>query len=179
MQIAATFTGILNKLDPGRLHDPDDGGGEADTPRQADTPVLKDLLPDEVQRELSDTPAGFSSGEPPDPDDIFCEDALRVVDRIGTLLPQVDDPGRYKEVTIEIGSELETLKGSARVAGVGEIGDLAHAGEGYLDMILRQNDGVVTGVSERLQEIHQTLAAYIGLVQRGQPFLPTSICWRD
>ena len=166
--ITAAFTGILDALRPEVVTAQLEQFDAGDDYPPADVPAIKNLVPEEVQRELTDSRDAVWGEDDPDGGDIFCEEAIGVLERIALLLPQAEDPQEYLQAYRAIGKEFEVLKGSARVAGVSEIGDLAHAGEGYMSEAGENESGVDTVVSSRLEKIYMTLLHYVDLVGAGQ-----------
>ncbi|MGN6389510.1 MAG: response regulator, partial [Burkholderiaceae bacterium] len=104
-----------------------------------------------------------------DPDllDIFTQEGTELLDHSDGLLAILRDAPENREPVVGLQRDLHTLKGGARVAGVAEIGDLAHAMETLLEAIAEGRREVDPLILESLERGFDRLHDLLQRVVRG------------
>ena len=127
--------------------------GAAPEPAEAEPEPEARAEPEVVERE---TPKPFAV-EQPDQEivEIFVEEVTEVVANLNQLLPQWQDNPENEEPLIEVRRGFHTLKGSGRIVGAAELGELAWSVENMLNRIIdgtvQANPQFITVVSEALE----------------------------
>ena len=110
---------------------------------------------------------------------IFLEEACEILDASYELtsrwVDQVDDNILVKELQ----RHLHTLKGGARMAGIDNIGNLAHSIESIFDNLM---DGKIDGTAEVIhlvQTSYDMLGTMISAAEKGQPIFPATGLQQD
>ncbi|HET9835157.1 MAG TPA: Hpt domain-containing protein, partial [Rhodanobacteraceae bacterium] len=105
-----------------------------------------------------------------DPDllEIFTQEGTELLDHSDGLLVTLRDAPEDREPVVGLQRDLHTLKGGARVAGIAEIGDLAHVMETLLEAIAEGRREVDPLVIESLERGFDRLHDLLQRVVRGQ-----------
>ncbi|MGN6729564.1 MAG: Hpt domain-containing protein [Rhodanobacteraceae bacterium] len=105
-----------------------------------------------------------------DPDllEIFTQEGTELLDHSDGLLASLRDAPEDREPVVGLQRDLHTLKGGARVAGIAEIGDLAHVMETLLEAIAEGRREVDALVVESLERGFDRLHDLLQRVMRGQ-----------
>ncbi|HET6906531.1 MAG TPA: Hpt domain-containing protein [Rhodanobacteraceae bacterium] len=105
-----------------------------------------------------------------DPDllDIFTQEGTELLDHSDGLLAILRDAPENREPVVGLQRDLHTLKGGARVAGVAEIGDLAHAMETLLEAVAEGRREVDPLIVESLERGFDRLHDLLQRVVRGR-----------
>jgi chemosensory pili system protein ChpA (sensor histidine kinase/response regulator) len=146
---------------------------EAAQAREADTKVE---VPVEAAEERAEEPVATVDATPSmyagiDPDllEIFVEEGREILDHADGVLAQWRDEPQQPEHVAGLQRDLHTLKGSARMAGIGAVGDLAHAMEALLDAVAggrRESDGATI---EALEKGFDQLHSMVQRIAQDQP----------
>ena len=107
----------------------------------------------------------------PDLAEIFYEEAVDILQIINDAQVQWRSDLTNTKVIDDIKRALHTLKGGARMAGAMSLGDLAHNTETLVTSVESGQIQTSTALMDMLDEIHDTLAAAIELVNEGQPVI--------
>ncbi len=115
--------------------------------------------------------AGDFVAPPEDPElvALFLEDARDILDKLDQSLRELQLAPKEKGPLEELQRLLHTLKGSARLSGVGVIGDLSHAFESLLTAISHGEARVDDDTLELAQRTLDTLSDQVDAVERGSP----------
>ncbi len=135
---------------------------------EVDDPVVDDVS---ASPEIEPEPATRAHLEPvqvEEPDEeiveIFVEEVTEVLGNVAEFLPQWQDDLANEESLIEVRRAFHTLKGSGRIVGAMEIGELAWSVENMLNRIIdgtvEANGQFVTVVNEALELIPSMRDAY-------------------
>jgi chemosensory pili system protein ChpA (sensor histidine kinase/response regulator) len=105
-----------------------------------------------------------------DPDllEIFTQEGTELLDHSDGLLASLRDASDDRELVVGLQRDLHTLKGGARVAGIAEIGDLAHVMETLLEAIAEGRREVDPLIVESLERGFDRLHELLQRVMRGQ-----------
>ncbi|MCY1277830.1 Sensor histidine kinase RcsC [compost metagenome] len=129
-------------------------------------------------------PQAFDSSQDPELVEIFLEEGFDILDSAGMALQRwIEDPGNSLEVEA-LQRDLHTLKGGARMAEIGPIGDLAHEleflYEGLCGGRLRASPalfGLLQACQDRLSEMLEAVRAHRPLPD-GQALIEAIQRWR-
>ncbi len=115
--------------------------------------------------------AGDFVAPPEDPEllALFLEDARDILDKLDQSLRELQLAPKDKGPLEELQRLLHTLKGSARLSGLGVIGDLSHAFESLLTAISHGEARVDDDTLELAQRTLDTLSDQVDAVERGSP----------
>ncbi len=115
--------------------------------------------------------AGDFVTPPQDPEllALFLEDARDILDKLDQSLRELQLSPKEKGPLEELQRLLHTLKGSARLSGLGVIGDLSHAFESLLTAISHGEARVDDDTLELAQRTLDTLSDQVDAVERGSP----------
>jgi len=128
--------------------------------------------PEVVEDEVVAASPGVSSALmdlDPELVEIFLEEARDIIDNSGTLLHQWETDTHNLDLVAELQRELHTLKGGARMAEVGLIGDIAHELETLFERIVENRFGIDLGMIKLCLSCHDALANMVEAVAAGQP----------
>ena len=135
-----------------------------DSPEPIDSPELEESPEREDSPERIDSPeqqqdsAQTISQEEPIFDDeiieIFIEEAEEVLESLNTLLPQWKDQPQSKDQLAVVRRAFHTLKGSGRMVGAEDIGELAWSIE---DMLNRVLDGRINCTTPMVELVEQSI----------------------
>ena len=116
-------------------------------------------------RELEDQPGGGLDLPEMDQDllDIFVQEGNDILDHSDSIMAQLREAPQDRELIVNLQRDLHTLKGGARMAGIGPIGDLTHAMESLLDATYDGHRSMDISAVEALERSYDALH---GLVQR-------------
>src|SRR5690606_29536080 len=95
--------------------------------------------------------------------DIFVQEGNDILDHSDSVMAQLRDAPQDRELIVNLQRDLHTLKGGARMAGIGPIGDLTHAMESLLDATY---DGHRSMDLQSVEALERSYDALHGLVQR-------------
>ncbi|MEO7014101.1 MAG: Hpt domain-containing protein [Dokdonella sp.] len=95
--------------------------------------------------------------------DIFVQEGNDILDHSDSVMAQLRDAPQDRELIVNLQRDLHTLKGGARMAGIGPIGDLTHAMESLLDATY---DGHRSMDRPAVEALERSYDALHGLVQR-------------
>ncbi len=95
--------------------------------------------------------------------DIFVQEGNDILDHSDSVMAQLREAPQDREIIVSLQRDLHTLKGGARMAGIGPIGDLTHAMESLLDATYDGHRSMDIAAVEALERSYDTLH---GLVQR-------------
>lgn len=95
--------------------------------------------------------------------DIFVQEGNDILDHSDSVMAQLRDAPQDRELIVNLQRDLHTLKGGARMAGIGPIGDLTHAMESLLDATY---DGHRSMDMLAVEALERSYDALHGLVQR-------------
>ncbi len=118
--------------------------------------------------------AGHDEQDNRDPEllDLFLEEGREILDSSEqTLQAWLETPGDHSLVQ-SLQRELHTLKGSARMAGVGAIGDLGHALESAFEALVENRVRVAPELLEAIQSAHDRLSNMLEQVWEHRPVTP-------
>jgi chemosensory pili system protein ChpA (sensor histidine kinase/response regulator) len=99
---------------------------------------------------------------------IFLEEASEVLEQAQATLDDWHDSGSLERVA-ELQRYLHTLKGGARMAGVGHVGDLAHELEFLYEELAQGQRETSESLHELLVRCHDQLASMIDQLRAGEP----------
>ncbi len=106
--------------------------------------------------------------------EIFLEEANEIIDNTGELLQtwleDIHDSSNVKELQ----RELHTLKGGARMAEIGPLGDLAHELETLFEGIVENGLVVDSSIADLMLACHDKLATMIDQIGNGSALYPAS-----
>ncbi|MBI2308055.1 MAG: Hpt domain-containing protein [Rhodocyclales bacterium] len=101
---------------------------------------------------------------------IFIEEAKEVLEAIGTNLALLQEQPHNAEVLTNIRRSFHTLKGSGRMVGLRDLGEVAWALEQVLNLWLRQELELTQQVFEMIGEAHRVFAEWVAhLEERSLP----------
>ncbi|TFF07523.1 response regulator [Pseudomonas sp. BCA14] len=101
--------------------------------------------------------------------EIFLEEAVDILDSAGQSLKRwLLEPGSAAPLS-SLQRDLHTLKGGARMAEIGPIGDLAHELEGLYEGLVDRRYSYSTELSQVLMACHERLALQLEELQHHQP----------
>jgi chemosensory pili system protein ChpA (sensor histidine kinase/response regulator) len=95
--------------------------------------------------------------------DIFVQEGNDILDHSDSVMAQLRESPQDRELIVNLQRDLHTLKGGARMAGIGPIGDLTHAMESLLDATY---DGHRSMDLQSVEALERSYDALHGLVQR-------------
>ena len=95
--------------------------------------------------------------------DIFVQEGNDILDHSDSVMAQLRESPQDRELIVALQRDLHTLKGGARMAGIGPIGDLTHAMESLLDATYDGHRSMDLSAVEALERSYDALH---GLVQR-------------
>ncbi len=130
-----------------------------------------DRLREEMLEEHASTMAAGEPDEGPDPElvEIFLEEANELQDDFDAALRQWESEPDNPEPLARLQRNLHTLKGGARLAGIGAIGDLSHALETLLTAYTETGNMPGRNEFELAQHTLDRLASQVEQVAAGQP----------
>ncbi|MFD2231933.1 Hpt domain-containing protein [Alkalimarinus sediminis] len=106
--------------------------------------------------------------------EIFLEEASEIIDNTGELLQSwledINDTSNVKELQ----RELHTLKGGARMAEIGPLGDLAHELETLFEGIVENGLVVDSSISDLMLACHDKLATMVDQIGSGSAIYPAN-----
>ena len=150
--------------------------------KESEEPVKAALTEEQVEPVVMETPepegedVSSSSGVSSrlmdlDPElvEIFLEEARDIIDNSGSLLHQWETDTHNLDLVAELQRELHTLKGGARMAEVGLIGDIAHELETLFERIVENRFGIDLSMIKLCLSCHDALANMVEAVASGQP----------
>lgn len=116
-------------------------------------------------QELDEQPDGTLDLPEMDQDllDIFVQEGNDILDHSDSIMAQLREAPQDRELIVNLQRDLHTLKGGARMAGIGPIGDLTHAMESLLDATYDGHRSMDMSAVEALERSYDALH---GLVQR-------------
>lgn len=163
----------------------------ADSPQDETASEDRDEAEDAVWEEIPDRVAGNDAAVDTDEDrvgydsfeldmvEIFLEEAVDLLDSANLGLEQWQESPDNQALLMALMRDLHTLKGGARMAGIGPVGDLAHELEALYEGLI---DGRYTGENELLPALlgaHDELALQLEQLQAGQDLVrPTGLIER-
>lgn len=100
--------------------------------------------------------------------EIFLEEARDIIDNSGSLLHQWESDTHNLDLVAELQRELHTLKGGARMAEVGLIGDISHELETLFERIVDSRFEVQPGMIQLCLSCHDALANMVDAVGEGR-----------
>ncbi|MBN2885734.1 MAG: Hpt domain-containing protein, partial [Chromatiaceae bacterium] len=115
------------------------------------------------------TSVAASAGLDPELVELFLEDARELLDQLDTLVGVWQAAPEHVEQIDAINRALHTLKGSARLAGLTPIGDLAHALESRLKLLHEAPEGIDAAALALAQRALDALAGQVEAVAAGEP----------
>ncbi|TAH45377.1 MAG: response regulator [Gammaproteobacteria bacterium] len=95
--------------------------------------------------------------------DIFVQEGNDILDHSDSVMAKLREAPQDRELVATLQRDLHTLKGGARMAGIGPIGDLTHAMESLLDATYDGHRSMDLAAVEALERSYDSLH---GLVQR-------------
>jgi len=113
------------------------GTGDASPPQQPDAGPGPGGLAAIARVEDPQHPLDLS-GLDPELVDIFVEEGMDLLDHSDALLASLRESPDDREILVGLQRDLHTLKGGARMAGIMEIGELGHAMESLLEVVVDQ-----------------------------------------
>jgi chemosensory pili system protein ChpA (sensor histidine kinase/response regulator) len=99
--------------------------------------------------------------------DVFMEEAADILSRFESTLQHGREAGVGSHLANTLKRELHTLKGSARAAGVENIGDLSHDAETMLESASDEGPESHGELLDLLEEVHDTLANMVQALEGG------------
>ncbi len=99
--------------------------------------------------------------------DVFMEEAADILSRFESTLQRGREAGVGSHLANTLKRELHTLKGSARAAGVENIGDLSHDAETMLESASDEGTESHGELLDLLEEVHDTLANMVQALEGG------------
>jgi len=99
---------------------------------------------------------------------IFLEEAAEVLERCDTLLNTWRDQLSDRKLVQNLQREIHTFKGGARMAGLGELGDLSHAMESLLEHIASNRIEATVAAVQALEEGCDNLNLFVEQLQSGR-----------
>ncbi|VVO40866.1 Hpt domain-containing protein [Pseudomonas fluorescens] len=100
---------------------------------------------------------------------IFLEEAVDILESAGQALQRwLDDPDNAAPL-LSLQRDLHTLKGGARMAEVGPVGDLAHELESLYEGLVDRRYNHSSELAQLLQQSHDRLAVLLEQLHRQQP----------
>ena len=149
--------------------------------KESEAPLPEALAEEKIEPESIETPepegkdisssSGVSSrlmDLDPELVEIFLEEARDIIDNSGSLLHQWETDTHNLDLVAELQRELHTLKGGARMAEVGLIGDIAHELETLFERIVDNRFGIDLGMIKLCLSCHDALANMVEAVASGQ-----------
>ncbi|UZE96533.1 Hpt domain-containing protein [Alkalimarinus alittae] len=128
--------------------------------------------PAELEAETLDVEPILSESLDPELVEIFLEEANEIIDNTGELLQSwledINDSSHVKELQ----RELHTLKGGARMAEIGPLGDLAHELETLFEGIVDNGLVVDSSISDLMLACHDKLATMVDQIGSGSAIYP-------
>lgn len=143
-----------------------DQTGSGDAALEDQINALEDLIPKAVSEDLAEVSEPLPDDEGLDLHDIFCEEAMDILDRINTSLQEWRQGGDANDAVAALKRDLHTLKGSARAAGAGTVGDLSHNTESVLEHLRDRPALVGENVLHLIEEVHDALANLVHQMER-------------
>ncbi|MDF9775662.1 Hpt domain-containing protein [Pseudomonas baetica] len=122
------------------------------------TPIASELAPTGERRELDDEIVA-----------IFLEEAVDILESAGQALQRWLRDSDNAAPLSSLHRDLHTLKGGARMAEVGPVGDLAHELESLYEGLVDRRYAYSESLAVLLQQSHDRLAQYLDQVQHNQP----------
>jgi chemosensory pili system protein ChpA (sensor histidine kinase/response regulator) len=109
-----------------------------------------------------------------DPDllEIFLEEAGDILDSCDHTLQLWIAAPQDQQAVLELQRQLHTLKGGARMAGLGSIGDLSHALESLIIAVADGRVADASGLFDHLNGVFDRLQGMIELAEKGQAVYP-------
>ena len=150
--------------------EPIDSLEQVDSPEQVESP---ELINSPEQAEQRQDPAATSEEEQDFDDEIieiFIEEAEEVLEGLNTLLPEWKDQPQSKDQLAVVRRAFHTLKGSGRMVGAEDIGELAWSIE---DMLNRVLDGRINCTTPMVELAEQTIQRMPLLIAAFAERLPT------
>jgi chemosensory pili system protein ChpA (sensor histidine kinase/response regulator) len=133
------------------------------TAESGDTPVAAVAVEEPRQPDVQ--PEGALELPEMDQDllEIFVQEGNDILDHSDSVMAQLRESPQDRELVVALQRDLHTLKGGARMAGIGPIGDLTHAMESLLDATYDGHRSMDLPAVEALERSYDALH---GLVQR-------------
>ncbi|MFL8988151.1 Hpt domain-containing protein [Pseudomonas azerbaijanorientalis] len=122
------------------------------------TPIASELAPTGEGRELDDEIVA-----------IFLEEAVDILESAGQALQRWLRDSDNAAPLSSLQRDLHTLKGGARMAEVGPVGDLAHELESLYEGLVDRRYAYSDSLAVLLQQSHDRLAQYLDQLQHNQP----------
>ncbi|MNB85893.1 Chemotaxis protein CheA [compost metagenome] len=122
------------------------------------TPIASELAPTGEGRELDDEIVA-----------IFLEEAVDILESAGQALQRWLRDSDNAAPLSSLQRDLHTLKGGARMAEVGPVGDLAHELESLYEGLVDRRYAYSDSLAVLLQQSHDRLAQYLEQLQHNQP----------
>jgi len=119
--------------------------------------------------EPAPAPQAARAGLDPELVELFLEDARELLDQLDTLVGAWQAEPEHLEPIDAINRALHTLKGSARLAGLTPIGDLAHALESRLKILHEAPEEIDAAALALAQRALDALAGQVEAVASGEP----------
>ncbi|MCR7971665.1 Hpt domain-containing protein, partial [Pseudomonas aeruginosa] len=140
---------------------------EAATPGEAESPV-EELVAPTVEEPAAPAAEAFEERDP-ELVEIFLEEGFDILDSAAAALQRwIDDVDNTIELEA-LQRDLHTLKGGARMAEIGEIGDLAHELEALYEGLVDRRYQHSPQLAGLLQACHDRLAEQLDQLSAGQP----------
>ena len=122
------------------------------------TPIASELAPTGEGRELDDEIVA-----------IFLEEAVDILESAGQALQRWLRDSDNAAPLSSLQRDLHTLKGGARMAEVGPVGDLAHELESLYEGLVDRRYAYSDSLAVLLQQSHDRLAQYLDQLRHNQP----------
>ncbi|WP_323750486.1 Hpt domain-containing protein [Marinobacter sp.] len=103
---------------------------------------------------------------------IFLEEAYDLINSTGSALHNWSENSTDRSIATELQRDVHTLKGGARMAGVGAIGDLTHVLEDLFEKVAEGKLEASSSMTELLFACHDRLAQMVEQVATQQPCPP-------
>lgn len=103
---------------------------------------------------------------------VFCDEAHIVLRTINEQLSDIHDVDRWQIVRDSLLRALHTLKGSARMAGFDEVGELVHLSEGFVESREELSAASAQTFRNLLEETHDVLVDSVKRIESGQRLEP-------
>ena len=98
--------------------------------------------------------------------DIFVQEGNDILDHSDSVMAQLREAPQDRELIVNLQRDLHTLKGGARMAGIGPIGDLTHAMESLLDATYDGHRSMDLAAVEALERSYDTLHHLVQRIAR-------------
>ncbi len=98
--------------------------------------------------------------------DIFVQEGNDILDHSDSVMAQLREAPQDRELIVNLQRDLHTLKGGARMAGIGPIGDLTHAMESLLDATYDGHRSMDLAAVEALERSYDILHHLVQRISR-------------